>query len=184
MPITVELVSDAPVTDEACLAATGKTLTQWSSELGEQTFRNRREATVWLWDQVGRSPAQAWWGITIWVEHERRTGKLQKDGRMEGYGICSTKTVKAPVEKVQEALLRAMDGAEIVRVRDGKDVRAKWTTPGIEGFTEVDAALAPQDGKVGITLNHTRIQTREEADGLRRAWSDALAQVKSECEAS
>jgi len=181
--MTVELVSDQPVTDEACLAATGKTLAQWSAELSGQTFKNRREATVWLWDQVGRSPQQAWWGITIFVEHERRTGKLQKDGRPEGYGICSTKTVKAPVAQVQEALVRAMDGAEILRVRDGKDSRAKWTTPGIEGATEVDALLAVQGDKVGITLNHTRIQTREEADGLRRAWSEALAKVKSECEA-
>lgn len=180
----VELISDAPVTDEACLAATGKTLTQWSEELSGQTFKNRREGTVYLWDRVGRSPQQAWWGITIWVEHERRTGKTMKDGRPEGYGICSTKTVKASVDKVQSALLQALDGAEIVRVRDGKDIKAKWTTPGGDGVTELDVLLAPQGDKVGITLNHTRIQTREEADGLRRAWTAALDTVKKDCEAS
>ena len=171
------------MTDEACLAATGKTLSQWSEELGGQAFKNRREATVWLWDQVGRSPAQAWWGVTIFVEHERRTGKTLKDGRIEGYGICSTKTVKAPVAQVQEALVRALDGAEIVRVRDGKDIKAKWTTPGGDGATELEVLLAPQPDKVGITLNHTRIQTREEADGLRRAWTAALDSVKRDCEA-
>jgi hypothetical protein len=181
--MVVALHPDAPVTDDACLEATGKTLSQWSKELSEKDFKGRREATNWLWDHTGRSPKGAWWGITIWVEHERRTGKLAKDGRIEGYGICSTKSVKGQVDAVQAALVKALDGAEILRVREGKDIKAKWSTPGIDGTTDVDILLVSKDGKVAITVNHNRIQTREESDGLRRAWTETLDTIKKACEA-
>lgn len=31
-------------------------------------------------------------------------------------------------------------------------------------------------------VNHTRIQTRDEADGLRAAWAQTLDQLKASCE--
>jgi hypothetical protein len=181
--MAIELRSDFPVTDEACREATGKTLVEWSTELfAKSEFAGkRREATNWLWDTTGRSPAGAWWGITIWVEHERKIGKLQKDGRLEGYGICSTKTVKAPVDKVLGAIAEKIPN--ISRIREGKDIRAKWETPGGSGETDLDVMFVEKDGKTSITLNHNRIQTREEADGLRRYWSETLADIKSKLEA-
>jgi hypothetical protein len=33
-----------------------------------------------------------------------------------------------------------------------------------------------------LMVNHTRIQTRAEADGLRAAWAEALDQLKGICE--
>jgi hypothetical protein len=37
-------------------------------------------------------------------------------------------------------------------------------------------------GKTGLLVNHTRIQNRDEADGLRAAWAQALNQLKATCE--
>jgi hypothetical protein len=37
-------------------------------------------------------------------------------------------------------------------------------------------------GKTGITLNHTRIQARRDADELRAGWSAALEQLKRHLE--
>jgi hypothetical protein len=180
MPI--ELKSDHPVTDEACKEATGKTLKEWSDILTAKPefVGKRRDAINWIWDQTSRDTTGSWWGITIWVEHERRIGKVQKDGRSEGYGICSTKTVKAPVDKVLSAVAEHIPN--IIRIREGKDIKAKWETPGGSGETDLDAMFTNKDGKTGITLNHNRIQTREEADGLRRFWSEALDEIKKKLE--
>ena len=49
--------------------------------------------------------------------------------------------------------------------------------------TQVDVQFQDKGkGKTGLLVNHTRIQTREEADGLRAAWAKALDQLKAVCE--
>ncbi len=180
--MSIELKSDHPVTDDACKAATGKSLSEWSAILSSKPefVGKRRDAINWIWDQTSRDTTGSWWGVTIWVEHERKIGKNQKDGRLEGYGICSTKTVNAPVDKVLSAVAEKIPN--ITRMREGKDIKAKWQTPGGSGESDVDAMFTDKAGKTGITLNHNRIQTREEADGLRRFWSEALDEIKKKLE--
>jgi hypothetical protein len=46
----------------------------------------------------------------------------------------------------------------------------------------VDVAFAAKGSKTGITLNHTRIQARDEADGLRAAWTAAFDRLKTALE--
>lgn len=183
--MNVDLSSDFPVTDDACKEATGKTFAEWSEAiLGQpEIAEKRREAINWVWDQVGRSPAQAWWGTTIWVEHERRLGRVQKDGRPEGYNICVTKSVKAPIDQVLQALVDSIPSEHVKRVREGKDVKATWQTDGSLATTEIDATVKDTAGKVAITLMHKRIDTRDEADGLRRAWQARMDEIKRTLEA-
>lgn len=178
----VELVPDFPVDDATCKEHTGKTFGEWADLLAADPnlAGKRRDAINWVWDQVGRSPQQAWWGTTIWVEYERKIGRTQKDGLFQGYNICNTKSIKASAEAVQQALLPYFEN--VVRVREGKDIRAIWHTPGVPNPTQVDVMLAFKDGKTGVNINHDRIQTREEADGLRRAWGEVLNKVKAELE--
>lgn len=178
----VELKSDYPVTDEACKAATGKTIAEWSEVIGNhpEVANRRREALYFLTGEMGRTTVGYWWAVTVWVEHERRIGRTQKDGRFEGYNICSTKSVDAPVERVQQALLGEVPGP--VRVREGKSIRCEWKTEGVDTPSEVEVLLATNGGKTGITLNHKRIQSREEADGLRIYWSARLAELKKSLE--
>ena len=181
----VELRPDFPVNDDACREATGKSFSEWSDLISLQTeiAGKRRETINWLWDQVGRSPSQAWWGTTIWVEHERRLGKVQKDGRPEGYNICVTKSVAAPADRVLSAIVDSIPTERVQRVREAKDVRATWHTDGTLAPTEIDATVKEAGGKTAITLMHKRIDTREEADGLRRAWQARLDEIKRTLEA-
>lgn len=178
--MNVELRPDFVVSDEACREATGKTFGEWSAAIAAQPeiAGKRRETINWLWDQVGRSPAQAWWGTTIWVEHERLIGKVQKDGRPEGYNICVTKSVVAPADRVLAAIVESIPAERVQRVREGKDVRATWHTPGAAAETEIEATFKETAGKTAITLMHKRIDTRDEADGLRRAWQGRLDEIK------
>jgi len=49
--------------------------------------------------------------------------------------------------------------------------------------TQVDVQFQDKGkGKTGLLVNHTRIQTRAEADSLRAAWASALDQLKALCE--
>ena len=203
----VEYQPDFAVTDAECKKATGRTLKEWFKALsarGDQL--QRRDTTQWL---LGDMDKDVWWSTTVFVEYEREKGIVnKKDGRIEGYNICVTKTIGATVEEVYAAFsdptalakwfgtvtisaieegqkFRDKDGnsGEYLRVRPNKDLRFTWEGKESEATTQVDVALADKGkGKTGITLTHNRIQTRAEADGLRAAWGAAFDRLKSQLE--
>lgn len=198
----IELKSDFPITEEACKEATGRTISEWIQALSEQggSLKGRREAISWM--QNSNTAKDVWWATTIWVEKERRDGTVKKDGLAEGFNVCATKMVAAPVDKVFAAFatpgpaawfdgtiesdhsLTSAQGhsAKASRVRQDKDLRYVWQTKGIDSSTELDVMFAEKNGKTGITLSHSRIQTREEADGVRAAWGEALNKLKAKLE--
>jgi uncharacterized protein YndB with AHSA1/START domain len=200
----VRFESEHPVTDAACRQATGKPLQTWFAALEEEggSKLKRRDAINWLFEQTGKD---MWWSTTIWVEYERSRGIVnKKDGLIEGYNICVTKTISAPLNVVysafaQEASLGKWFGSHAkatvvdagtfsdgsgnhgtyLRVRADKDLRFTWKNRESVSETLVDVMFAAKGkDKTGITLNHCRIQNREEADGLRAAWGMALNQLK------
>ena len=59
--------------------------------------------------------------------------------------------------------------------------KAKWLSEDEKQILEANIA-ADNKGKTLITLTQSRIQTRDEADGLRRAWGEVFNQVKSDLE--
>ena len=198
--------SDHPVTNQAAKAATGKTLDQWFAELdkADGLKLGRREINNRLYAQK----LDLWWCATIAVEYEKHHDVRKKDGLFEGYFVCATKTIAAPVAAVYKSwasggelskwfgaaakadvkdggTFESKDGdrGTFLRVRENKDLRMTFETAGSSAPTQVDVQFQDK-GKVktGLLVNHTRIQTREEADGLRAAWAQALDQLKTTCE--
>jgi Activator of Hsp90 ATPase homolog 1-like protein. len=47
----------------------------------------------------------------------------------------------------------------------------------------VEIKFQPAPGKTTVMVTHDRLQTREEADGLRAAWGEALERLKKLVEA-
>lgn len=203
----VEYKSDFPVTEAACKKATGKGLKEWFAALDAKPELNqkRRDAVSWMAESIGATSTDIWWATTIWVEYERAHKVVnKKDGRAEGYNICSTKTIAAPVADVFAAWTDAgalaewfgagvnldlTDGGkwndgdgnsgEYLRIRDNKDLRFTFNHADAEAPTLVDVTIADKGkGKSGLTLMHQRIQNRPEADGLRNAWSQAFERLK------
>ena len=198
--------SDHPVTNAAAKAATGKTLDQWFAEL-DQTGGlklGRREIN----NRLAERKIEPWWYTTIAVEYERHHDVRKKDGFYEGYFVCATKTISAPATDVFRAWssgtelskwfgsgtkaefkdggsFQNQDGDKgtFLRVRQNKDIRMTFENAGLSAPTQVDVQFQDKGkGKTGLLVNHTRIQTREEADGLRAAWGQALEQLKASCE--
>ena len=198
--------SDHPVTNDAARAATGKTLDQWFKELDklDGLKLGRREINNRLYEQK----LDPWWCATIAVEYEKHHDVRKKDGLYEGYFVCSTQTVAAPPADVFKAWANGAelskwfgtgskaevkdggsfenkdgDKGTFLRVRQNKDLRMTFEHPGLSAPTQVDVQFQDKGkGKTGLLVNHTRIQTRAEADGLRAAWAQALDRLKAICE--
>jgi uncharacterized protein YndB with AHSA1/START domain len=202
--VRVELRTDEPVAEAK--ARTGKTLEEWFAVLDGRggTAAGRKAHNDFLYLE---SKVPVWWVSLIVNEYERARGQTEKDGRLKGYNICCTKTIAAPVEAVyaawsSQAALRQWLGdrvtAEVAdggalddgdgnrgtfkRVRPNKDLRFTWVgATGDECLVDMTVADKGK-GKTGILVNVDRIQTREEADGLRAAWLEALDRLKSRLE--
>lgn len=200
------LKSDHPVTNEAAMAATGKTLDQWFAALDKMDGlkQGRRAINNHLYEQK----VDPWWCSTIAVEYEKHHDVRKKDGLFEGYFVCATKTIAAPPAEVYKAwssgaelskwfgsgakadlkdggAFETKDGDKgtFLRVRVNKDIRMTFENKAFSAPTQVDVQFQDKGkGKTGLLVNHTRIQTRAEADGLRAAWAEALDQLKVVCE--
>lgn len=198
--------SDFPVTDAACKEATGKTLAEWYAELDsiDGLKKGRRECIL----HINSQKPDIWWPTTISAEYERAKGVVKKDGLVEGYTICCTKTIAAPVDKtyatwidgsrfndwyqdngkqvVSDGGTITCDGgtkATFTRIRPDKDLRFTWEHPGCTAPVTVDVQFQDNKGKTLMNVMTSRIQTRAEADGLREAWGAALTRLKALVEA-
>lgn len=196
---------DFPITDAACKKETGKTIKEWFQDLDkiDGLKQGRRACTQFIYDQK----PDPWWPTTIAVEYEAHHGARKKDGRPEGYTICVTKSIAAPVAKVYKAwttpasfLEMFGDGAKqtvkeggtlacdagckgtFTRVRPDKDLRFSWEHEGCTAPMQVDVQFQDNKGKCLMNVMTSRIQTRDEADGLRSAWAEALHRLKTICE--
>jgi uncharacterized protein YndB with AHSA1/START domain len=201
-------VPDTPdLGDSNVRTKTGKTLEAWFEHLDGLggPAKGRRELVQALF---GKGKLDEWWATTVVVEYERARDVHEKDGRPKGYSLCATKTVAAPLERVFQAFGAAADldrwlgpGTEVAfedggtlansdgdratftRIRAGKDLRLAWQHAERAPGSQVEVLFADKGkGKTGITLNHTRIQARRDADALRAGWGEALERLKRHLE--
>lgn len=203
----IEAQASPEIHDASAKEKTGKTLAQWFAVLDQAggLAKGRRELSNLVLEQVGKD---AWWATTIVVEYERAKGQKEKDGRPTGYSICSTKSVAAPLGRVfasfgsqadldrwlgagtrvsfaEGGALTNDDGDRLrfTRIRADKDLRLAWEHATRAPGSQVEVLFADKgQGKTGITLNHTRIATRREADELRSGWGAALEALKRHLE--
>ncbi len=201
----VELRAQHEPNDETAQAHTGRTLTEWFQAIDAQggTAQGRRAIGEFL---LREHKVDAWWTSTITVEYEKARGLLEKDGRPKGYSICVTKNVAAPAARVWRAFTtpaelstwlgagmtsEAKEGETFANADGNRGTYLRLSPPKTLRFTwhggactqsSVEVKLQDKDGKCGITLNHERIATRAEADGLRTGWGRALQRLKEQLE--
>lgn len=191
---------DFVVDDATCLADTGKSFAEWFAILDafDGLKKGRRDSVQHLYAMK----ANIWWMTTIYVEYEKLHGVIKKDGLAEGYTICVTKTINAPVEKVysiwnsnlvdwyedgatqdlrEEGTLTCAGGTKgtFKRIRENKDLRMVWEHPGCVAPMMLDVQFQDTKGKTLMNAMTSRVQTRGETDGLREAWSAALTRLKT-----
>lgn len=197
----IELKPDHDIGTAA--AATGKSLPQWFAEIDVWggAALGRREIGRRLLDDYKLDP---WWIATLNIEYEAAKGIVEKDGRAKGYTICATKSIKAAADACYDsfasaaALDRWLGSGHALEFRDGgtlcnsdgnralirklspaKTIRLVWQQPGAAPDTPVEVKFAPVGAKTTVMVTHERLQNRADADGLRRAWGEALDRLKA-----
>lgn len=198
----IELKPEQAYDEASARKATGKSLGDWFAVLDQAggPAAGRRDLGQLLFAAHKVDP---WWSSTILGLYEAAHGLREKDGRMKGYTICSTKSLKASpqtcyemfatataldrwlgpdhsLDLVEGGSLRNGDGnvATLRKINPGKSIRMLWQQPGIGEDTPVEIKFAPSGAKTTVMVTHERLQTREEADGLRAAWGAALERLK------
>lgn len=195
-------------TDEASArAATGRTLGEWFAYLDARggPSPGRRAIGDHL---VGELKLDPWWASTVLIGYEAAHGLVEKDGRPKGYMVCATKSVKATPERCAQAFadakaldawfgpghqaemreggtLRNADGnvATVKKITPGKTLKLTWEQPDAAPGTPVEVKFQPAGAKTTVMVTHDRLQGRADADGLRRAWGQALDRLKQVVEA-
>jgi uncharacterized protein YndB with AHSA1/START domain len=205
--VKVERKADQAVSEASCKEATGKTLADWFKALDKHggIALGRRELSKWIEHD---HDVTTWWAATITNEYEIARGDLAKDGKPKGYSICPTKSINASPKKCFDAFAtgpalnawygprnsidlkesgewRCADGnrATIRKVNAGKNIRMIAEDEGLTLPTPVEIKFTPNGAKCTVMVAIERLQTRAEADGYRRAWSEALDRLKSVVEA-
>jgi len=132
---------------------------------------------------------------------------MAKDGKPRGYSICPTKSIKASPADCFKAFASAKaldhwfgpkheidlregghwrnaDGnrATIRKVNPGKNIRLVAEDEGLTLPTPVEVKFTPNGAHCTVMVAIERLQTRAEADGYRRAWSEALDRLKQSLE--
>lgn len=201
----IDLHADRPL--DGARAETGKTLAQWFAELDARggPALGRREIGNYLHETYKLDP---WWIATLNIEYEAAHGLKEKDGRARGYTICATKSIKASPQHCFEAFASAAaldrwfgpghalvfedggrlsnaDGnvAAIKKINPGKTIKLVWQQADATPDTPVEIKFQPAGAKTTVMITHDRLQTRADADGLRRAWGETLERLKPLLEA-
>jgi uncharacterized protein YndB with AHSA1/START domain len=202
----VERKADHAVSESSCKSATGKTLAEWFKALDKHggVALGRRNLSKWIEHE---HEVELWWAATITNEYEIARGDLGKDGKPKGYSICPTKSIKASpndcyaafaaskaldswygpkneVEMRDGGRWRNGDGnrATIKKVNAGKNIRLLAEDEGLTLPTPVEIKFTPNGAHCTVMISIERLQTRAEADGYRRAWSEALDRLKATIE--
>ena len=202
----IELRSDKPLDDASAKADTGRTPAEWFALLDAfgGPGKGRREIGNHLYDTYKLDP---WWIASLNISYEAHHGLREKDGRAKGYTICATKSIKATPQQCYDAFasataldrwlgpghaldfkdggsLRNGDGntASIKKLNPGKAIKLLWTQADAATDTPVEVKFQPSGAKTSVMVTHDRLQTRADADGLRRAWGEALERLKATLE--
>lgn len=200
----IELRSDKPL--DAIHAETGRSLDEWFALLDAfgGPAKGRREIGNHLLATYRIDP---WWVATLNIEYEAHHGLREKDGKPKGYMVCATKSIKAPAQACFDAFasakaldrwlgsghvldfrdggeLRNGDGnlATLRRINPGKTIKLVWQQADAAAGTPVEVKFEPVGAKTTVMVTHDRLQTRADADGLRRAWGAALDRLKGQLE--
>ncbi len=173
----------AGMSDEAVARATAKRWPEWTTYLDElgATEMPHKEIAAHL---VASFDFGGWWAQSVTVGYERLRG-LRDVGQQRGggYDVNKSKTFAVSVEALWAAFVaddvkaRWLDDSELTfhKLSPMKSMRGGRT----DG-TKVDVSFTDKGpAKSTVTIQHRKIQTKAQADGVRREWTARLDRLKA-----
>ncbi len=169
----------AGMTDEAVRAKTGRTWKQWTQVLDAVDAAELPHAEIarHVHEEHG---VPGWWAQTVTVGYERIRGLREIGQRRSGsYEANKSKTVPVPLADLYAAFATArarrrwLGDAELTvrKATPEKSMRISWR----DGTSVEVYFYAKGKAKSQVALQHRRLGNREQAERMKRFWSERLA---------
>jgi hypothetical protein len=167
----------AGMSDEAILANTGKTWSQWVHELDavDATERPHREIARYVHDTYGVS---GWWAQAVTVGYERIRGLREIGQRRDGrYEASKSKTFPVSVATLYRAFAAAgtrrkwlPDALTVRKATQKTCMRITWP----DG-THVELYFVDKGAeKSQVAIQHSRLAAKADAVRMKAYWADRL----------
>ncbi len=127
-----------------------------------------------------------WWSQEITVRYEMAIGRRTPGQRPDGFEATGAKTVKAPPERVYEAVrddaqrerwlgrrLRLRTANQNRTTSAYATVRFDWEEPD----QRIVIWLADKGDRTAVSLAHQRMPDKSTADAMKRFWRERLAEL-------
>ncbi len=171
------------VADDAMLRATGKRHAAWFALLDAwgATDHTHTEIARWLSET---HDVPAWWTQSVTVSYERARGMRARHQMRDGFSVSATKTVAVAPERAFAAFTNArlrgrwLPGAAMKQrpTRAAMSARFDWSDPP----SRVIVGVAPKGtDKSLVYITHEQLPDAESGERLKRAWRDALVELKA-----
>jgi uncharacterized protein YndB with AHSA1/START domain len=170
------------ISNEAVQAKTKKTWDEWFAILdaaGGKEMSHKEIVSV-LSKNYEIDP---WWQQSVTVEYEKARGLRQKHEMADGYQISKSMTIRAPMEKAFAAWLDEITRAKWLEIPDlsirkstaNKSIRVIWSDP----KSSVEIYFYPKDDRVQVTLNHSKLPNKDQAEKMKSYWASQLEKMKA-----
>jgi hypothetical protein len=173
--------------DEALVKRTGHEWAHWYRILDGWGAADRPHPEIarFLSHDLG---VDGWWSQELTVRYEMAIGRRQPNQRKDGFEATAAKTVKAPPERVYEAVVdEAKRSAWLdrpVRLRKANQnrtssafatVRFDWN----DGSSRVVVWMADKGDRTAVSLAHQKLADGASAEELKAFWRARLAALAS-----
>lgn len=192
------------MSDGAVKAKTGRRWDDWFMILDDWggADKGHRLMARYLVEEYGLGP---WWSQTVTVEYERERG-LRAVGERGGQFVATIqRTMRATPEEIYSALTKPNaltrwltkeavtdvrvggryensdgDRGEFLVVDPPRRLRFTWENPEHSPGSEVETVVLPKTAnKSTVSLEHSKLKSREEFEAMKEGWNWALDSLRS-----
>lgn len=198
------MAAESKISNEAVETRTGKSWAQWFRILDRWGAAKKGHKATAAWLHETRE-LPTWWAQMVTVRHERERGLRDKHEKSTGYEISVTRLMEGGPSRAFDALSRPADlshwftrGAKAnlevggsYSNRDGdrgrflavvrpRRLRMTWENENHAPGTVVDFTVAAiAGGRSRVSVTHSRLVTRRDAEKMKEAWSWALDSLRA-----
>lgn len=172
-------VADPEHTDEVVRANTGRGWDQWRDLIDGWPGHADGHAAVATWLQEEHD-VPGWWAQSVTVGWERITGRRLPHQMADGtFTANRSATITTDPATLRELLLDADGRAVLFPGFDEVTLRSRPTSKNVRlGLDDgvVEVAIAPrEDGRVTVTVAHSRLASSDQVTHWKGFWGDWLA---------
>jgi uncharacterized protein YndB with AHSA1/START domain len=169
------------ISNEAVQAKTGKNWDEWFAILDTASGKdlNHKDIVAFLDKNYGIDP---WWQQSVTVAYEQARGLRKKHEMADGYQISKSITIQTLVGRVYTAWMDELARAKwledpnfiIRKANPNKSLRITWVDP----KTSVEVYFYPKDNRVQVTLNHSKLPNKDQAEMMKEYWARQFGKLK------